>query len=748
MTLAGKVALLVTLLPPTRVSARPPPLSQPPQPRPEPQLVPENGEAGAHALLLPDDSGGHGLQLQNETLAWLRSITAPVVVVTAIGQYRSGKSFLLNQLMQVPCDRGFGVGHRRETQTKGVWAYATAENGTVRLYMDTEGFDATGKAAVYDDRIFAFSALVSSALVYNLVETIKEADIEKLSFVAQLASEFWRRTHGQPSGGGPARGARRTLANSEAAGREVAGREVTGLYPASREARVQQRESQRESQREQLRERAARRQGSTWMPPALLWLVQRDFLEGSTVDAYLRAALKQQEHPPSDEHGQQLNAIRAQLSTFEGEGSGMEGFGLPQPHVQRTALCDLGPSALSPEYLSGLDHVRSWVAQHSTGRGSGRMWRSGAELAAQVQQLVKVLNAQRIPTAGSIIDAFNRELVQRVLSELRATLTDMALPVSADELLSLHAWAVARAKSSLAADGFGATSSGGASAASSSPAASEFDTGCASVLSELTDRNFRASFDLCKRLWGTCNEGIERLKVSTLPSRRRFRARIHECNRTLTHCVGPAADEFHGRLEIAATNGAVEYGAQFLAKLSQLLLLGCIGGVLVFRYVIVSSLGEMLCWLLLAMSEVVPRLNAVANFSPLGGPPAAVSFWETPTGAMLLEAYEVAVFNEYADAEDWLQLVIILVTAVFVGRRCYSCCRSCCGWDDKRRRRHHVRREMARRQRRTPRRRSISEPISDDEDDYDDGWDDCDDAPSSCVPLKRDNSHHHKGARH
>jgi len=145
----------------------------------------------------------------------------------------------------------------------------------------------------------------------------------------------------------------------------------------------------------------------------------------------------------------------------------------------------------------------------------------------------------------------------------------------------------------------------------------------------------------------------------------------------------------------------------------------------------------MFCWLLLAMSELMPRLNAATSFSPLAGQAALTSFWDTPTGSVLLEAYEVIIFNEYADAEDWLQLVLIPVTCLFVGRRCYQGCRKCCGWDTPRQRRHRLRREMARRQRRTPRRHAIAEPISDDEDDYDDGWDDCDDAPSSCVPLTR-----------
>ena len=687
--------------------------TRPQTPQPEaPQATAE--EPGAHALLLPDENGGHGLELQNDTLAWLRGIKSPVTVVTAIGQYRSGKSFLLNQLMQVPCDRGFGVGHRRETQTKGVWAYAIGpQNGTVRVYLDTEGFDATGKAAVYDDRIFAFSALVSSALVYNLVETIKEADIEKLSFVAQLAGEFWRRSQGPP-GSSAQRGSRRLDEED---------------VPEAR--RPREASEGREAREARERSSSRRKEPSRWLPPALLWLVQRDFLQGSSVESYLREALKQQAHPEHDEHGHQLNAIRAQLSTFDGEGGGMAGFGLPQPHVQRTALCDLGLAAFSPEYLVGLQHVREWVAQHtSMSTRGGRVWRTGADLAAQVQQLVRVLNAQRIPTAGSVIDAFNRELVQRVLADLRSAMGEIKLPVSAESLAGYHARNVARAKSTLLTEGFGASTSSGLAGA-------EFDTGCADLLSELNNRNFRASHDLCKQLWVTSSVAMERLKRSTLPSRRRFRARIAECNSTLMPCVGPAAEDFHSRLEKAATDGALEYGEKFLAKLSQLLLLGCISGVLMFRYVLVSNVGEMFCWLLLAMSELMPRLNAATSFSPLTGQAALTSFWDTPTGSMLLESYEVIIFNEYADAEDWLQLVLIPVTFIFVGRRCYQGCRKCCGWDTPRQRRHRLRREMARRQRRTPRRHAITEPISDDEDDYDDGWDDCDDAPSSCVPLTR-----------
>lgn len=61
------------------------------------------------------------LTLDKEGLDRLKSITGPVAPVVIIGPYRSGKSFTLNQLLSVGCTEGFGVGHERVTQTKGVW---------------------------------------------------------------------------------------------------------------------------------------------------------------------------------------------------------------------------------------------------------------------------------------------------------------------------------------------------------------------------------------------------------------------------------------------------------------------------------------------------------------------------------------------------------------------------------------------------------------------------------------------------
>lgn len=105
-------------------------------------------------------------------------------------------------------DEGFGVGHTRSTQTKGVWVWGEPQlpagsNPTQAvpaiIYVDTEGFESTGKSDVYDDRIFALSTIISSLLVYNLPETVRESDVEKLSFAVQLAEGFYASSQARPS---------------------------------------------------------------------------------------------------------------------------------------------------------------------------------------------------------------------------------------------------------------------------------------------------------------------------------------------------------------------------------------------------------------------------------------------------------------------------------------------------------------------------------------------------------------------
>lgn len=257
-------------------------------------------EGRREAVPLVRPSNNHlQLEVAEEGLAALQAMDIPVAPLIVIGPYRSGKSFLLNQLLGVGCEEGFGVGHTRDTQTKGVWVWGEAvrrraegEGGGSEevglVLMDTEGLESTRRIDTYDDRIFAFSAVVSSLLVYNLAEALRESDVAKLSFASKLGKEF-----------------------------------LGGLQPS-----------------------------------AMLWLIQRDFLGGKTVNDMLREALAEVPNPEGNAEVTAVNDVRQSLKHLAGTSTA---FGLAQPHLKRTKLCELGDSELAPEYVSQRDELRKLV---------------------------------------------------------------------------------------------------------------------------------------------------------------------------------------------------------------------------------------------------------------------------------------------------------------------------------------------------------------------------------------------------
>ncbi|CAN0903142.1 Tryptophan synthase alpha chain, chloroplastic [Linum grandiflorum] len=73
----------------------------------------------------------------------------------------------------------FGVGHMRDTKTKGIWGWGTPIeldiNGvkTYVFYLDTEGFESIGKSNVYDDR-YARQTYLDCRLLLNLLKNSME----------------------------------------------------------------------------------------------------------------------------------------------------------------------------------------------------------------------------------------------------------------------------------------------------------------------------------------------------------------------------------------------------------------------------------------------------------------------------------------------------------------------------------------------------------------------------------------------
>lgn len=135
-------------------------------------------------------------ELSPSALSMLRSIKGRISVVTVAGLYRTGKSYLLNQVI-LGRKSGFGVGPSINPCTKGMWIWGRPLLGKTCngdpcsiLLIDTEGIGALDEDSTHDSRIFSLAVLFASCFVYNSVGSIDESALSSMSLVLSLAKHI------------------------------------------------------------------------------------------------------------------------------------------------------------------------------------------------------------------------------------------------------------------------------------------------------------------------------------------------------------------------------------------------------------------------------------------------------------------------------------------------------------------------------------------------------------------------------
>eukprot|EP00735_Rhodelphis_limneticus_P000809 TRINITY_DN11339_c0_g1::TRINITY_DN11339_c0_g1_i1::g.26418::m.26418 TRINITY_DN11339_c0_g1::TRINITY_DN11339_c0_g1_i1::g.26418 ORF type:complete len:649 (+),score=246.62,sp/Q96PP9/GBP4_HUMAN/36.03/4e-75,GBP/PF02263.14/1.1e-65,GBP_C/PF02841.9/1.5e-33,GBP_C/PF02841.9/1.4e+04,MMR_HSR1/PF01926.18/0.21,TPR_MLP1_2/PF07926.7/8.2e+02,TPR_MLP1_2/PF07926.7/0.32,TPR_MLP1_2/PF07926.7/5,Dynamin_N/PF00350.18/0.43,Dynamin_N/PF00350.18/6.8e+02,Dynamin_N/PF00350.18/1.5e+04,Baculo_PEP_C/PF04513.7/6.8,Baculo_PEP_C/PF len=349
-----------------------------------------------------------------EATAFLETVKGPVSVLAVVGPYRTGKSFVLNQV--IGRKGAFQTGSTVNACTKGIWIWSepityTAEDGIERqlLLLDTEGLGAFDQSKTHDTRIFSLAVLLASYLVFNTMGTIDENAIEQLSFVANLTKHIHL----------TAKDAARAQSATQAGGDED----------------------------DELDERAFDQYADIF--PRFLWLVRDFCLElvdesgrSITPKEYLEHALT--ERPGVSMKVMQRNNIRRCLKLFF-RMRDCEVIIRPVNNEEELRHVDMLPEdKLRPEFMAQMNNVRSMLFKRTFAKTLYGNSISGSAFLGLSQAYVDAINSGAVPTLSTAWDSVREKECQKAAAsayevykkELEGARD--SLPLSMDELKKLH----------------------------------------------------------------------------------------------------------------------------------------------------------------------------------------------------------------------------------------------------------------------------------------------------------------------
>ena len=137
-----------------------------------------------------------GFKLNEDALQMIRSIEDDIIVVSIVGKARTGKSYLMNLLLEnIGKTNTFKVESSINSCTKGIWLWGNfrkKQNGTAKIiFIDSEGTSAVDRSSkTYDAKIFALIVLISSLFIYNTTSVIDESGISELSLAGHFSKSI------------------------------------------------------------------------------------------------------------------------------------------------------------------------------------------------------------------------------------------------------------------------------------------------------------------------------------------------------------------------------------------------------------------------------------------------------------------------------------------------------------------------------------------------------------------------------
>ncbi|WZY90676.1 hypothetical protein YC2023_047411 [Brassica napus] len=335
-------------------------------------------------------------------------------------------------------------------------------------------------------------------------------------------------------------------------------------------------------------------------------------------------------------------------------GDNSTAFSLPQPHLMRTKLCDLKDEELDPTYVARRDQLKKLVASILRPKIVQGKALNGKEFISFLEQILDALNKGEIPSTGSLVEIFNKDIVERCVKLYNERMVKLRLPMSEEYLQSAHETAHNEAIKAFDGQHFGRQHA--------KKSVDQLDEQMQEVYKNFVLANEYQSSKLCEALYTKCEDDMDHLQALRLPSMAKFNAGFVYCNQSFEHqCVGPSKQNYEQRLTKMMGKARSLFIKEYNNRLFNWLVAFSLVTVVVGRFIIKFILLEMAAWILFIFLETYTRMFWTAE-----------SLFYNPVWHFIVGTWETVVYSPVLDLDRWAIPIVCIIALCVLYWRCYG----------------------------------------------------------------------------
>ncbi|KHN03836.1 hypothetical protein glysoja_011065 [Glycine soja] len=314
-------------------------------------------------------------------------------------------------------------------------------------------------------------------------------------------------------------------------------------------------------------------------------------------------------------------------------GDNSTAFSLPQPHIQRTKLCDMEDVELDQLYVKRREQLKELVASIITPKIVQGKTLNGKEFVSFLEQILEALNKGEIPSTGSLVEVFNKNILEKCLKLYSEKMAKLVLPLPEESLQGAHDRSRDEVTKVFDQQHFGRHHA--------KKSFMQLDEEIQQVYKNVVLQNEYQSSRLCEALYTRCEDKMDQLQVLKLPSLAKFNAGFLQCNRSFEHeCVGPSKTNYELRMMKMMGKSRSLFIKEYNHRLFNWLVAFSLVMVVIGRFFIKFILVEIGAWALFIFLETYTRMFWTAE-----------SLYYNPVWHFIVATWETIVYSPILDLD-------------------------------------------------------------------------------------------------